>query len=214
MKKLVPDLKGKRFGRYYVICFDKVKHETKHWYCLCECGKVRSVSGYLLFTGQTKSCRCLNIANHTKHGKSDSSEYKTWRAMIERCYDKRNGSFADYGGRGITVCDRWKNSFENFLEDMGMKEGDKNTIERINVNGNYEPSNCLWASIKDQARNKRKFKNNKSGCPGVSYYRRLNKWRVEIGINNSKKSLGYFLELDDAIKARKDAEIKYWGIPS
>lgn len=153
---------GKIFGRLTVIEFNgRNKHNNLLFLCKCSCGKIISVMGCKLRDGNTKSCGCLNkyIVKkvNSKHGDSFSVEYKTWCRMKNRCYNKNNPKYKYYGGRGITVCDRWLNSYENFLEDMGRKTTTKHTLDRINVNGNYEPSNCKWSTWKEQANNKRPF---------------------------------------------------------
>jgi len=118
--------------------------------------------------------------------------------------------YAHYGGRGITVCDRWRNQPGTFVEDMGYRPSDKHSIERIDVNGNYEPSNCTWATATEQNRNKRVDSRNKIGVTGVSQHPN-GKYIAKIKIPERQVHLGYFFTLGEAIKARKDAEEKYWG---
>lgn len=140
----------------------KVKKQTA-WYCECECGNIVKVLGVSLRGFQTTSCGCIHKKNisiqqtkhgHTKNGKV-SSVYRSWSHMLNRCNNPKNHDYYNYGARGIKVCDRWLNSFENFLEDMG--EPVVNTsIDRINVNGNYELSNCRWATKKEQSNNTRR----------------------------------------------------------
>src|SRR5690606_2812880 len=106
-----------------------------------------------LRTGKTKSCGCLrietNISKGTTHGHSGTRTYQAWLNMKSRCSNKKNISYENYGGRGISICDRWLNSFENFLEDMGECP-DNLTLERMDVNGNYEPNNCIWEDYSQQ----------------------------------------------------------------
>jgi len=161
MTKMIQIDNGQRFGRYQVI--ERVQNidSRPHFKCKCDCGNEKIVSGKYLRQGSSKSCGCYGAEQRklasTKHGHSPrakkSKEYQAWCNMKLRCYDVKNKQYADYGGRSISVCDRWLNSFENFLSDMGLSNG--LTIDRIDVNGNYEASNCKWSTQTEQARNKR-----------------------------------------------------------
>ncbi len=131
------------------------------WLCECSCGKTATVQAQLLKSGRTKSCGHLRktvSAAKIKHGASRSSgrtsEYSTWKAMKARCYNVKNKRYANYGGRGITVCDKWLNSFTDFLRDVGYRPGKEYTLDRINNNGHYEPGNVRWATQTQQQRNR------------------------------------------------------------
>lgn len=148
----------------------------------------------------------MSIGRYDTDGKR-TSEYIAWISMRQRCYNKNHRSCKNYGGRGIKVCDRWYKSSTMFLNDMGKKPTPDHSLDRINVDGNYEPSNCRWATISDQNRNMRVI--GKYGVPGV-YDHSSDSFRVSIMVNNKKIHVGCYRDLEEAIGARMHAENLYW----
>ena len=152
------DITGKKFGRYTALKYVK-RNNRNVWMCRCDCGNIRFASGSDLRNGKTKSCGCYirdwNKKVKKTHGMTNTRIYHTWIGMRRRCYDPTRSGFKLYGGRGITVCDEWNNNFESFYE-WAMQNGytDELTIDRIDVNGNYEPSICRFATNKQQMNNK------------------------------------------------------------
>jgi len=153
------DLTGQRFGKLFVLRrADSTPDWRTMWRVRCDCGTEKDVKGDNLKAGSTTSCGCNRIALRKTHGLYRTPTYYTWRAIISRCTDPKARNYPYYGGRGITLCDRWRQSFKAFHEDVGTRP-DGMTLDRIDVNGNYEPGNVRWATKIEQEANKRPIEN-------------------------------------------------------
>ncbi len=185
------DLSGKRFGRLVAIsCAGKNKYNKTLWLCKCDCGNEKAIALDQLTSGGTRSCGCLEYENRQMfgtrskrtHEQTKTRLYRIWLGMKTRCYNKNDAHWKDYGSRGISVCEEWRNGFEAF-RDWALKNGydESLTIDRIDPNGGYAPSNCRWVTPADQQRNKRSNK----------YYTFRGKtqlipaWAKEFGVTDS-----------------------------
>lgn len=208
MAKLL-ELKGNIYGLLTVTNFvGKDKHHKTLWECKCQCGKVIIVNGSNLTKGNSTSCGCARISKITKHGGSRNRSYNTWRGMMRRCYNVKDKAYSKYGGKGIEVCKEWHN-YEMFRESVGEPE-DGQSLDRINPYGNYEQSNCRWASAAIQSRNIRVKSCNKSGYTGV-YQLKNGLWRAQITVNRKTVVTKMLLSKEEAIEARKNLELTHWG---
>ena len=188
------DLTGMRFSWLEVLGWFGERHGANRLYkCRCDCGNIILTTRSELYNGHTKSCGCYRLSilrSQGTHYLSGTRLYRIWSLMRERCRNSKSPYYKDYGGRGITVCDEWreKDGFENFLK-WSMENGyaDNLSIDRINVNGNYEPSNCRWITLQAQNRNRR-------SCVYLTYKGEthiLTEWAEILGINRATLSSRY-----------------------
>lgn len=203
---------GAKFGELTIVGMAPRRGTNKFVYCTCSCGNPEIIEVFIgnLGRGHTTSCGCAFKEAITKHGLHNTLEYRVRTYMIQRCYNENHESYLDYGGRGITVCDRWLESVENFYSDMGPCP-DGMTLERIDVNGNYCPENCKWETSGNQGYNKRIRSNNKSGRTGVSWRGPDAVWVAQIGFEGRVIPLGSSPSFEIAVKIREEAELKYYG---
>ena len=205
------DLTEQRFGRLIAMRpVGKTAGGEYIWGCICDCGNKHEVRGSSLRIGKTKSCGCLRKDHARTHGQCGTPEYNSWSMLNQRCRDRNHDAYEYYGERGVSVCKRWIDSFENFIADMGPKSSPSHSIDRIDNDGNYEASNCRWSTQSEQMRNQRLRTENTSGLAGVRQHAN-GKWKVGIGVDGKQIHLGYFDSFEGAASARKSAEIKYWG---
>lgn len=193
------DLTGKRFSRLLVV---KKTHDTSptngrvwvKWFCRCDCGQSCYPRTSALLSGMTSSCGCLNRENlkakGITHGMSNTPTYTSYHAMVKRCNNPNDPAYPNYGGRGVTVCDRWLERFENFLEDMGNRPKDT-SIDRINNEKGYSKENCRWSNRTEQQNNTRS--NRKISYKGRDYSVKEVSEKTGIGISSirSRIQLGW-----------------------
>lgn len=181
MSKLI-DLTGRRYGYLTVVKrADNTDKGQSTWQCLCDCGNVKVISGVLLREGNAKSCGCMrrNLKPNLRHGMSHTRLYYAWNNIKKRCYNESTPAYKNYGGRGIKMCDAWKDSFESFAE-WSLSNGytDSLTIERIDVNGDYCPENCTWIPLNEQ-------QNNRTSCLYFTYNgetKNLHEWCSSLNL--------------------------------
>lgn len=162
----IKNLVGMRFGRLVVVFLNlnRTDRGRVQWGCRCDCGDYKLVAGTDLKCGNTSSCGCLKVESVrmrcVTHGRTRTTEYRIWSMMRNRCQNPRNRAYAYYGGRGIDVCPEWED-FSVFYRDMGPRPGPGYSIDRVNNDLGYSPSNCRWATAREQANNRRPARSNR-----------------------------------------------------
>ena len=200
-KDMTPRLIGETYMKY-----PTENSRQKYSYGLYECGyctkefesKVSNIKNK-----NTKSCGCQKNKQKITHGRSNSRFYKTWKHMVGRCSNPNNKDYKDYGGRGITVCEEWLDVID-FVAwcDLTYPKLEGYSLDRIDVDGNYEPNNCRWADRITQNTNQRKRNTNTSGYVGVCWDKRKSKWFAQISVNYKNTKIGSFLTKEEAVQAR------------
>ena len=211
------DLMNKKFGKLVVKEKVGIVKNRVVWKCKCDCGNECTASSHDLCSGRKKSCGCLKKENKSVyiHGKSKERIHKEWRGILHRCKNPSASHYENYGGRGITVCDEWKEDFMAFYE-WSMKNGyaDNLTLDRKDNDKGYSPDNCRWVTHMENCHNRGKRKDCKTSHSGVrkTMFKSGNfKYRATICVNYKNINLGYFDTEEEAVEARIKAEEKYWG---
>lgn len=201
---------AQKFGRWQAVSRELTSYGKEGWLCICECGTRRVVDKYSLLRGNSKSCGCLNreqsLKRFTKHGQSDHPLNSVWSAMVGRCHREKHKMFGYYGARGISVCDEWRVDFTKFL-DWSLANGWKTGLEidRVDNDGNYEPSNCRFVDRSTNVNNRRRTAKTKTGYTGV-VFSRVGNFATYISSNRpdvgQSRHLGTYHTLKEAVESR------------
>lgn len=211
------DMTGERYGRLVVLEYHSTnRHGKALWSCRCDCGNEGVFIGENLRSGRTTSCGCYNLERsikvNTTHGMTGTRLYECWLDMKKRCYNPNNKEYSNYGQRGIRVCGEWENDFEAFMKwSLNTGYDDTLTLDRIDVEGDYTPDNCRWSTWSEQGRNKRLSPNNSTGVRGAHFDPKRERYIVRIGVAGKRRYVGSYATIEEARRAREEAERKYWG---
>lgn len=210
MGRKLTDISNLKVGRLLVLDYAG----NNSWNCVCDCGNTTKVLSSNLKKASTKSCGCLLIESSTKHSMCYTPTYNSYNSMLQRCYNPKNTNYYKYGAVGVKVIDRWNpvtgGCFENFLEDMGERPLN-HTLNRINSSLLYSKDTCEWANNHTQSYDQRLNKRSKTGVAGVRMKSGTSKYESHFNHDGISIRLYYGDSLEDAIKARRDAELKYKG---
>lgn len=203
MAKVKGTIVGQRFGRLVVLSENEAHSSVNksRWLCKCDCGATKIICGTKLTSGSTVSCGCYFLERVTTHGLCQHPLYAVYDAMKTRCLNTNYVHYDYYGGRGIKVCDRWLESFENFFEDMSPTYTKGLELDRKDTNGNYCKENCRWVTRQQNVMNTRGSKNSTSSYKGVCWAAAKKKWKVQITKNYKVKHVGYFIDETEAALA-------------
>lgn len=193
--------------------YTKIMSHRKHFICtIVGCYKEHEAGGYCQahYAKFKKYGDPLAGKTFESHGMEKSPEYSVWLNMKQRCYNPKNGRYIDYGGRGITICDEWKNSFSAFLKDMGTRPK-RYSLERIDNNKSYSVDNCRWATPAEQNVNQRIRKDNKSGFRGIYLDKTVSKWVAFISIDGKERKIGRFPDKTEAAYIRDQCAMQIYG---
>ena len=214
MNARVIDMTGNRYASLIALRpSGSAKSGDLKWQFRCDCGSEFEANGYYARSGKIISCKKCGLERtriaSVKHGLSETPEFYIWTGIHTRCYNQNATSYKNYGARGVVICDRWKDSFENFLLDMGERPSNNHSIDRIDNDGNYSPENCKWSTPKEQANNKRN--NVKVTIDGVT--KNISAWKHEFGMNVSAASFRRVHGLSGRNKAISTVrQIVYGGV--
>lgn len=205
-KIIIKDITGKRSGKLVAIERLEKGSSGYYWLCKCDCGNTHKVAIGHFNKGSIRSCGCLKLESLTTHGMTKTTTYTSYRKMIDRCKSKEYSDFY----KDVTICDRWLESFENFFEDMGERpEG--MTLNRIHGAKMYSKETCEWATLSVQSYDQKRSKVNTSGRTGIQFFPKKGLWLSRIKVNRKTIRLYYGPSYEEAVKAREQAELKYFG---